>query len=564
LSVWAESGKKATAEDVLVGDVFLCSGQSNMVLQVHRTLNSRAEIAGAANEDLRMLAVPPATSFSPLEEFTDPVEWQVAAPDTVPDWSATCYYFARELQKTVEVPIGMVAASLGGSNIRAWMSKAALQSVGDYDGELQILDLYVTDRSAGLQRWGAVWEDWWRSRSTGHDRFEPWSETGFDDREWTVAPDGLGAWENWGVASLAEFDGMIWYRTTLRLNAEQASQPAVISLGKIDEIDQTWINGQPVGNTSGPATDRFYRLPAKLLHEGENVIVVNVLDTYGSGGLFGEADARALLLSGGTEVRLDGQWHYQVVPLVVGWPPRAPWDPIGGMTVRFNAMIAPIGPYEFRGCVWYQGESNTGEPERYEGLLSGLMAAWRDQFGENLPFLIVQLANYGDPPAAPVESGWARLREAQRRVVAQDQHAGLAVTIDIGDRYDIHPANKQEVGRRLARAARRVIYGEPIAPSGPVGNRARVEKGQVVIEFGDLEGELLAYGAESPIGFELCGAAPDSCRYARARIDGGRVLLRVPQSTTPERVRFCWADSPVCTLYDDTGLPAGPFELQLE
>jgi sialate O-acetylesterase len=234
------------------------------------------------------------------------------------------------------------------------------------------------------------------------------------------------------------------------------------------------------------------------------------------------------------------------------------------MTTMFNAMIAPLGSYGFRGAVWYQGESNTGEADRYEELLTGLIADWRRRFGVGLPFLIVQLANYGQPPTVPVESGWARLREAQRRVASHDPRVGLAVTIDIGDRYDIHPPNKQEVGRRLARVARRVVYEEPIAPSGPVPQQVYLEEDQVIVVFGDVEGELTAVGAEYPIGFELCSLEPGSCRYAEARIDGVRVRLRSSDLSRPERVRFCWADGPVCTLYDGAGLPAGPFELGIE
>jgi sialate O-acetylesterase len=564
LSVRTSHGAATTIEDVLVGDVFLCSGQSNMVLPVHRTLNSRAEIAAADNEDLRMLTVPPASSLSPLDEFTHPVEWQRATPDTVRDWSATCYYFARELQKEVQVPIGLVVSAYGGTGIRTWMSAAALGAMGDYAEELQILDLYTRDRSAALQSWGRVWEEWWRSRSRGDAGSEPWKATAFDEDVWAVAPVDLGPWEEWGVEQLTDFNGLVWYRTTVRLTTEQAIQPAVLSLGKIDEIDQTWVNGQPVGTNSGSGIERRYPLPAGLLQEGENLIVINVLDTWESGGLYGEMKGRGLLFSGGTEVALDGVWRYRRVPSELGWPPRAPWDPTGGMTTSYNAMIAPLESLAFRGVVWYQGESDTGDPRRYAGLLTGLMSDWRARFDSDLPFLIVQLANYGAPWTTPTESGWARLREAQRLVAAADLSAGLAVTLDLGDREDIHPANKQEVGKRLARVARRVVYGESIAASGPTGMRARLQGHQVAVQFDDVTQRLVAYGADGPIGFELCGASQESCRFARARIEDGNVLLTLPDGADPERVRYCWADSPVCTLYDESGLPAGPFELPVE
>jgi sialate O-acetylesterase len=245
-----------------------------------------------------------------------------------------------------------------------------------------------------------------------------------------------------------------------------------------------------------------------------------------------------------------------------GFRPR--WDATGGLTTAFSAMIAPLEPFAFRGVVWYQGESDTGEPDRYPGLLTALMNDWRGRFGSDLPFLIVQLANFGSPWVAPMESGWAGLREAQRLVVAGDPHAGLAVTIDLGDSQDIHPANKQEVGRRLARVARRVVYGDSHAAAGPVAVRAAREDGQIVIEFRDVSQGLVAYGAEAPIGFELCGSGPGSCRFAVARMQDVRVLLTPAAGPAPERVRYCWADNPVCTLYDADGLPVGPFELAIE
>jgi sialate O-acetylesterase len=233
------------------------------------------------------------------------------------------------------------------------------------------------------------------------------------------------------------------------------------------------------------------------------------------------------------------------------------------LSTLYNAMIAPLGTYGLRAVLWYQGESNTGDPHSYEALLAALMADWRRQFGAELPFLIVQLPNYGAQAFTPVESGWAEVREAQRLAVAHDPHAGLAVTIDIGEPRNLHPTNKQDVGSRLARAARHVVYGEALAPSGPVPLAAKPAAGQIVVDFGDVEGRLVAYSHGSPIGFELCADAPGSCRFADARTDGTRVLLSIPDAMAPTRVRYCWGDSPVCTLFDLAALPAGPFELKI-
>jgi sialate O-acetylesterase len=226
-------------------------------------------------------------------------------------------------------------------------------------------------------------------------------------------------------------------------------------------------------------------------------------------------------------------------------------------------MIAPLGHFGLRGVAWYQGESNTLEAFRYQDLLNRFMNDWRRRFGAHLPFLIVQLANFGAPPTAPGESGWAEARQAQRLAVARDPNAGLVVAIDIGEPYDIHPANKQEVGRRLARAARRVVYAEAITPSGPRPLSAHKHDSDVVVTFDDVVDRLVAYGAASPIGFELCGVESSSCRYATAELEHGRVLLKADVAS-PMRVRYCWADGPVCTLYDGAGLPAGPFEVEVQ
>ena len=562
LRVQTDGGASAQARDVLVGEVWLCSGQSNMVLEVHRTLNARAEIADASNESIRMLTLGQAGSYTPLDVFAAPVQWLPATSAHVAGFSATCYYFARELQKTVNVPLGLITAAWGGSNIQTWMSRDAVRATGYYDELLELLDLRSRDAAAAERRWGTLWENWWKSRVPTKTGNEPWSTAPLREEQWRVVPNLNDVWEKWGVPELASFNGMLWYRTTFTLNAKQAKQATRLSLGPIDEVDETWLNGVAVGYTSGAGTDRVYEIAPRLLRAGDNVLVINALDTYGNGGLHGSADKRVLQLGDGSEVALDRTWYYQVAPPIPGRAPRAPWEPVRGLTMIHNAMIAPLVPYGLKGVLWYQGESNTDDTDRYQRLLAGLMADWRSKFGGELSFLVVQLANYGPVATQPAESGWAGVREAQRAAVAEDARAGLAVTIDIGDPYDIHPANKQEVGRRLARAARHVVYGESLAPSGPVARAARVESGRVVVEFDDVEGRLLAHGAEVAIGFELCGAEPATCHYVTGTPDGNRVWLDAG-ATTPARVRYGWADSPVCTLFDLAGLPAGPFELPI-
>jgi sialate O-acetylesterase len=560
LTARGTSGSSQNASDILLGDVFLCSGQSNMELPVRQAGDSANEITNSANNTIRMLSVQHAISPTALTDFSNPVAWQSAAPATVPDWSAACFYFGRELQKTIHVAVGLVHSSWGGSNIRPWMSSAALRASNGYGPALDTLGLYAKDPLAAQAAFAGQWETWWRSKSGDRPGVEPWRPNA---AAWRPAPAGLGDWRFWPGAGLEDFTGLIWFRTKFTLTAAQAAAPAVLHLGPINQVDQTWINGRAVGNTFGYGTERTYQLAAGMLHAGENLLVINALSNYGGGGLLAGGTARALLPANGPPVALNGAWEYRLVPSAYGYPPRTPWESVGGLTTIYNAMIAPLGDFGFRGAVWYQGESNTGEADTYQGLLSRLMADWRHQFGARLAFLVVQLPNYGPQPVAPGESGWATVREAERRAVAQDPHAGLAVTIDVGDAHNLHPGNKQDVGRRLARAARHVIYGENIPPSGPVPRGAARAAGHVMVDFSDIDGALVAYSHDAPIGFELCGEAVGSCRYAEASIRNAQVLLAVPAGTAPRRVRYCWADSPVCTLFDRSGLPAGPFELQI-
>ena len=574
LSAQGSAGVQQAVRDVLVGDVFLCSGQSNMELPVRRAGDTDSEIRDSRNDTIRMLSVEHVSSLTIQTEFAGPMSWQSAAPETVPAWSAACFFFARELQKTIHVPIGLVNASWGGSNVRPWMSAAALHANGGYGSALGLLALHGKDPAAAQSELGREWEAWWRGKSGERVGEEPWSVGGRAASggvpAWQTTPAELGDWRYWGVPELREFTGLVWFRTHLTLSAAQAKAANRIDLGAINQVDETWINGHVIGNTFGYNADRSYNITPGVLHAGDNLLVINALSNYGSGGLLQGGARRALQLADGKSIPLDGPWQYRIAPSSYGYPPRAPWEPVGGLSTLYNAMIAPLGRYSFRGALWYQGESNTEEAGSYQALLTGLMADWRQQFGAALPFLVVQLPNYGKLSSQPEESGWAELREAQRAAVAKDPHAGLAVTIDIGDPHNLHPTNKQDVGRRLARAARHVIYGESIAPSGPIALRATRENGDVVVDFGDVDRTLVAYSHESPIGFELCGDAPRSCRFADARIEGAKVALQSEGGAAKSaggavvtRVRYCWADSPVCTLFDASGLPAGPFELRV-
>ena len=560
LEIRTQAGAARTLSDILVGDVFLCSGQSNMELAVAQSRGGEVVAERSANDRIRLLTIAHAGAPRLAATFEKAPEWQSAGPDSLRRFSAVCYYVGREINETENVPVGLVNAAWGGSAIEPWIGEAGLRAVGGFDTRLDMLRVFARDEDAANQSYGRMWEDWWRQH--GASAGEPWNAE--DSGPWTDVP-GLRSWKTWNVPELATHDGMVWFRRAFTLTSAQAAQPATLSLGGIDEVDQTWVNGRALRNTFGWGTPRRYRLPAGILRAGDNVLVVNVLSTWDAGGLMGPADAMALTFEEGTRIPLGNSWRYRAVPLPMGRAPRAPWEPISGLTTLYNAMIAPIGPYGLRAAAWYQGESNADEPTGYEKLLGGLMTTWRSQFGADLPFLIVQLPNFGAVPTRPVEAGWSEIREAQRRAVAADRHAGLVVTIDIGERGDIHPVNKRDVGRRLARAARRVVYGETVAPSGPVPLSARREPSEIVVTFGDVEGSLVSYSSDQAIGFELCGAGLGTCRFVAGRVEGTRVELPagVSGDPAPARVRFCWGPSPFCNLSDGSGLPVGPFEIPI-
>ena len=557
LTVRAQGGATQQLRDVLVGDVWLCSGQSNMVLQVHRALDSRAEIAGASDPAIRLLTVQNDTSLVPLDEFKRPVSWQPVTSATIADFSAACYFFARELRKTVDVPMGLINASWGGSAISTWLDEPTLRSLGALREPLALLAAYRQSPERGMAQWGEAWQRWWRARSGDAPGKEPWSAA--VDASWKRVP-AFGPWENWAGAGLEQFNGMVWYRTSVNLGAEQAARAARLALGAIDDVDETFVNGVPVGNNANSGEQREYSLPRGALRAGANTIAVNVLDTYATGGMSGPAERLALRFDDGSAVPLAGPWVYKVVDPRLGSPPRTPWEATAGLATIANAMIAPLGAYGLRGVLWYQGESDVERAASYDTLLAALMRDWREQFKFALPFLVVQIAGYGPPSAVPVDSGWAALREAQRRAVEADGNAALAVAIDIGERTDIHPANKQELARRLARAARHLVYGEAVSPSGPRPLIATRAGDEVLVRFRDVEKGLVSYSAAGPIAFELCDSSAAHCRFVAATAAGDTVTLAAAGGPA-ERVRYCWADSPVCNLYDGSGLPAGPFEI---
>jgi len=549
----ASGSDSQDVRDVLVGDVFLCTGQSNMQLSVRGAANAAAEIAAATDTEVRELAIDRVPSPVELTTFKTPVSWKVESPQTAGDFSASCFYFARELRKHVKTPVGLITAAWGGTRVRGWVSHHSLRPLG-FNGDIEMLALWEKDPVAASKAWDAAWESWWRANGKG----EPWKE---NTLSWPVAPAGLGPWFDWPGLSLPEgsaepgvgFVGQLWLSTHVRLTAAQAAQAATLDLGRANEEEKSWVNGQGVGGSS-QQPDARHDLPRGLLHEGDNSITVNIFCSWKNCGLTGPATTRAIRLADGSSVALDQPWHYQAVDTLIA--PQIPWGPMHGVGLQYGGMIKPIGPYGVKGAIWYQGESNIYFAKTYQPVLTAMMADWRRQFGASLPFIIVQIPDYGPTPVKPVESLWSDVREAQRKTAEADPHAALVVAVDIGDPKVLHPTNKQEIGRRISIAARHLIYGETIAPSGPRVAAARRAGDTVTVSFRDVTGALTSYNGQ-PNAFELCDTR--GCRWARATLGSDHVKLSDAGGAT--RVRYCWGDSPVCTLSDASALPAGPFEL---
>lgn len=527
------NGQQAQLANLAFGDVFLCSGQSNMEFTLRHATNADATIAGSANPEIRLFNVPRQSSLTPQGQFGAPVAWVPAGPASTPDFSAVCYFMGADLQATRHVPVGLIAASWGGSIIEDWMSPAALRQAGGNEEGLQLLALRARDPGAAERAWTGKVAAYF-SRTAGKGPGRP--------------ADTSKLWEQWGDPAYAQFDGTATYTATVQLSAAQAKAARALRLGVADDIDQTLVNGRAVGASVGWNTQRHYALPAGSLHAGVNTITVHVLDIGGGGGLHGETPPALELAQG--EVSLP-QWRVvQGARLgTAGKIPMPPWIAASGLTTLYNGMIAPLGDIPLAGVAWYQGESNAGDALGYRGLLHALIADWRARFATQ-PFGIVQIAGYGAMVPGPVDAFWPKIREAQRDVAASDPQTGLAVTIDAGDPDDIHPTRKKPVGHRLALA----LAGKPVAAL-PVAQRS---EGQVRLRFNR---PLQVIGDAVPIGFELCDAG-QHCRYAPARLDGADTVV-LPVQAGDATVRYLWADSPVPNLFDADASPLSPFAMPL-
>ena len=554
-------GKKLQLKNVMIGEVWFCSGQSNMEMPVAgwgKVMNYEQEIAEAAYPAIRLFQVKKNTSLAPLKEVESTLGgWQECSSATVPEFSALAYFYARALWKELNVPIGVIDCTWGGTPAEAWTNHETLRQVMGFREEMDKLERLGFDPNRMEQAYSeerAHWQSLFTEKDKGMENGKLcWTAPSLSEEDWqTISLPGY--WEGKG---LKDFDGIIWFRRSLEIPAEWAGKPLTLRLGMIDDEDITYFNGVEIARGAGYMTPRTYTIPAKLVKAGKAVLAVRVSDFGGEGGIHGKAE-ELYVEADGKRISLAGDWKYRIGLSLKGFPP-APVSPIQSSsypTVLFNAMVKPWTAFPIKGVIWYQGEANVGRPEQYGDLFPALITDWRRQWRSDFPFYFVQLANFMESKEIQPDSEWAALREAQTKALKLDQ-VGMAVTIDIGLADDIHPKNKQEVGRRLALLALAGSYGKNVSSSAPVFQNYIIKGDKMELDFGQKQDGFKIKDTTLK-GFTIAG--PDRVFYsAEAMVQNGKIIVSSPKVSVPLAARYGWADNPDCNLYGENGLPVAPF-----
>ena len=535
--------------NVMVGDVWICGGQSNMELPLRFT-DDAAQVARQANDpDMRYFTVGDHTAYRPT--YTLKGSWKAVSPRTAPWLSAVAFYFGRKLRHEVHVPIGLVVDSVGGSAGESWASAAALRPLRDYEVPLAMLDRFSAE---GQPPYGNYIMPWYDEYDIGLKR--KWYSPGYVAAGWERVrlPGGFAG------LGVPVTPAVAWFRKEVSLPDPLPAGPALVSLGEVERMDTVYVNGTLVGASAWVEHPRIYRVPKHLLHPGRNLIAIRIFKTQPRGGLLDGPSAFHLTLGDHTDIPLAGAWEGKVS--VDARPPHpmpihfANWPVMP--TVLYNGMLVPLAPLSITGAIWYQGEQNSPRGYEYRRLLPAIIASWRQLFEQgDFPFYIVQLPAFGPRSAQPTDDGWADIRESQAVVADRVPHSCLAVSIDTGDASSLHPGNKQPVGERLAFCALARHYGKGVADSGPT--LAAVERlpHSIRLRFKHIDGGLVAKGGELE-GFAIAGD-DRKWRWAEARIDGRAVIVSSPAVPHPAQVRYAWQSDPTATLFNDAGLPAGPF-----
>ena len=549
------AGKSQVIEltDVVGGEVWICGGQSNMVWDVRRSKNAKVEIAAADYPMIRLVEIARVTSLAPKDK-TKPCQWLVCSPETVGDFTAVGYFFARRLHRDLKVPVGLVSSNWGGSIIEAWISGNALKGHPDFKAAVEKLEAVSNepDKAETMMKKFKAWQ-----KAFGQIRNTPaetWQDVATDDSTWGTQK-LPGCWEKQGFKNV---DGVAWYRRKVSIADSWKGKALKLSLGKIDDADVTWVNGVRVGGNKNRLAKRKYNVPAGLTNSNELSIAVKVVDGRREGGIVGDAEELSIGPVGEAPISLAGQWKFKLEPATEKLGPRPKRVVIQNRpTVLYNSMINPLAPFAARGTIWYQGESNAKRGRQYRALMPLLINDWRNLWGNEMPFYWVQLANFTAATKDPGDSQWAELREAQTMTLSLPK-TGQAVIVDIGEAKNIHPKNKQDVGKRLALIALAKDYGKDVKYSGPMYKSMSVEGEKIRIQF-DFAGGLAAKDGGELKRFEISGE-DRKFYWADATIDGQSIVVSSSEIESPVAVRYAWADNPEgCNLTNETGLPASPF-----
>lgn len=544
-----------TIKGILLGDVWLCAGQSNMVHQMRlHAVRYQQDIQEANYPEIRQFLVPTANSLKGPNDTLPKTQWKTATPVNVQDFSAVAYFFARNIYQKHKVPIGIINSSVGGTPIEAWTSEEGLKKFDD------VISIVTQNKDTNYVNK--------RNREQAFIEVNPLPDKGLSsDTPWyfeKYRPVGWsrinipGYWEDQGVRDL---DGVVWYRKEIDLPKRVEETEAQVFLGRIVDADVLYINGRQVGNTTYQYPQRIYNIPKGVLKEGKNLFVIKVQNNFGKGGFV--PDKPYHLQYDGNIVDLKGYWDYKVGLVkrqAISTGNKGPIAAQNQPTALYNAMIAPIINFSIKGVLWYQGESNISNAYKYQYYLPALIKDWRTKFNhESLPFYYVQLPNFGDASYLPSESSIAVVREAALKTL-QTPNTGMAITIDLGEWNDIHPDRKKEVGDRLALLARHYNYDEDsLVFSGPLVNKVEIDKNEIIISFKHIGKGLQTTDGEVPGGFFIAGADKKFV-YAEAKIVDNKVVLHSTEVAEPKYVRYGWADNPPSiNLYNSEGLPASPF-----
>ncbi|MCH4552692.1 sialate O-acetylesterase [Aestuariibaculum lutulentum] len=537
--------------DILIGEVWICSGQSNMEWPVSQADNFYAEQNDSNFPEIRQFLVEKAMSGQPKKTLTGG-NWQTCNKNTVGDFTAVGYFFAKQLNKKLKIPIGIINTSWGGTCVETWTSKEAFQGSPEFKNmisqmpDVDIDELQEQQKSEVYSRIEQV-----QGNIINASNQREYKNISFNDSNWPE----MYAPKLWELQELGDVDGVVWMRKSFNISKEDAGKPAVLELAKIDDQDTTYINGEQVGTTKRYDENRVYKIKEHILKEGLNVISIKIFDYAGGGGIWGEASDLKLNL-GQTEIPLSGSWKYLVTDV------KSSVSPNSYPSLLFNAMVNPLIPFACQGVLWYQGEANVNRAAQYKKAFPLMIADWRKHWNMgDLPFYFVQLSTFDEFGGnSNAGSKWAELREAQNYTKDHVTNTDMAVTIDIGNPKDIHPTNKQEVGKRLAAMALNDIYQEKIVSRGPAFKSMEIDNNKAILTFNNIGTGLKTsdkYGCLK--GFEIAGA-DQVFHYAQAYIEGDKVIVHSKDVTNPQAVRYGWADDAGdCNLYNKEGFPAIPF-----